>query len=147
MAGYPCAGVKVTLVSGYFHPVDSCGMDFRIAASMAVRRAVGQGAPGLLEPIMRLDAYVDSEHMGAVSGDLGRRRGKITAVEARQGDHHLVGEVPLGQVRGYASQLRSLTHGRCTFVLAFQRYALLPAEEVEAVVEQRRREGKLAPAR
>ncbi len=147
VAGYPCSGVKVTLVSGYFHPVDSCGMDFRIAASMAARQAVGQAAPGLLEPVMRLDAYLDSQYMGAVSGDLGRRHGHVTEVSMRGEQQHLVGQVPLSQVRGYASHLRSMTRGRCAFILEFLRYELVPSAEVELVVEERRRAGKWPSSR
>jgi len=143
LAGYPAADVKVTLLDGRFHSVDTCGMDFRIAGSMAARQAVRQARPGLLEPVMRLELGIGEEHLGGVTADLGRRRGRIQTVEMRGKTRHIAGEVPLAEVRGYASDLRSLTQGHCTFVLELRRYDLVPDDQAEAIVEQRRLEGKI----
>jgi elongation factor G len=142
-AGYPGTDLQVTLLDGRFHSVDTCGMDFRIAGSMAARQAVRRACPALLEPVMRLDIDVDEERFGAVAADLGRRRGRIRQVDTRGGGQHLTAEVPLSAMRGYASDLRSLTQGRCTFVLEFQQYDLVPEEETRAIVAQRRLEGKI----
>ena len=142
-AGYPATDLQVTVVDGRFHSVDTCGMDFRIAGSMAVRQSVRRACPALLEPVMNLDIAMDEEHFGAVTADLGRRRGKVREVETRGRGQHLVAEVPLSTMRGYASDLRSLTQGRCTFVLEFRQYDLVPEEETRTIVEQRRLEGKI----
>ncbi|MBT4497020.1 MAG: hypothetical protein HOC74_04825, partial [Gemmatimonadetes bacterium] len=142
-AGYPATDVKVTVLDGRFHSVDTCGMDFRIAGSIAARQAVRRARPGLLEPLMRLDIDLTEAHFGAVAGDLSRRRGRIKEVEMRDEGRHITAEVPLSEARGYASDLRSLTQGHCTFVMEFQRYDPVPEESAEAIVEQRRREGKI----
>ena len=142
-AGYPATDLQVTLLGGRFHSVDTNGMDFRMAGSMAARQAVRRAYPALLEPVMRLDIDMDEEQFGAVAGDLGRRRGRIREVDRRGGSQHLVAEVPLSAMRGYASDLRSLTRGRCTFVLELRQYDLVPEEETETIVAQRRLEGKI----
>ena len=142
-AGYPATDVKVTILDGRFHSVDTCGMDFRIAGSIAARQAVRRARPGLLEPLMRLDIDLTEEHFGAVAGDLSRRRGRIKEVEMRDEGRHIIAEIPLSEARGYASDLRSLAQGHCTFVMELQHYDPVPEESVEAIVEQRRREGKI----
>ena len=143
LAGYPLTDARVTLVDGRFHTVDSCGMDFRLAASMAVRRAARQARPGLLEPVMRLDASIAEQYFGAVAADLGRRRGHLEEVEVRDRIRHLMGEVPLVETRGYASDLRTLTQGHGTFVLEFRCYDLVPNEIGETIVKQRRLAGEI----
>jgi elongation factor G len=142
-AGYPFADVQVTLVDGRFHSVATCGMDFRIAGSKAVRQAARKAQPTLIEPVMRLDIDIDEDHFGAVTADLGRRRGRISAVEVRKRGRHLVAEAPLSAMRGYASDLRSLTQGHCAFVVEFQRYELVPEERAAEIASQRRLEGKI----
>jgi len=143
LAGYPVTGLRVTLLGGRFHEVDSAAGDFEVAGSMAVRRAVRQAQPALLEPIMRLDAGVDEEHVGAVIADLGRRRGQVKEVRVRGNQRDVAGEVPLAEVRGYATDLRSLTQGRGTFSLAFDHYDLVPEALAEEIVRRREQEGKV----
>ena len=121
-------------------------MDFQIAGSMAVRQAVRQTGPALLEPIMRADVNVLEEHLGSVVADLGRRRGSVNAMNVRGNLRNVDGEVPLAEARGYATDLRSLTQGRGTFTLEFRCYDLVPDSIAGQVIKQRRVEGKI-PAR
>jgi elongation factor G len=143
LAGYPVADVCVTWLGGRFHQVDSNSMDFRIAGSMAVRQAVRQALPTLIEPIMCADINAGEEHVGAIVADLARRRGSVSNLQVRGSTRNLVGEVPLAEVRGYATDLRSLTQGRCTFTLEFRRYELVPDTLAEQIIEQRQAEGKV----
>jgi elongation factor G len=158
IAGYPVTDVRVTLLGGKFHEVDSAAMDFQIAGSMAVRQAVRQAHPALLEPIMRADINVGEEHMGAVVADIGRRRGSVNAMHMRgsmrnvDGEvpmhmrgsmRNVDGEVPLAEARGYATDLRSLTQGRGTFTLEFRYYDFVPDAIAEQIIKQRREEGKI----
>jgi len=143
LAGYPVTDVRVTLVSGQFHEVDSSQMDFHIAGSMAVRQAMSRAQPGLLEPIMRADLNVGQGHVGAVMADLGRRRGRVKAVQPRDNVCRIDGEVPLAEARGYATDLRSLTGGRGHFMLELLRYDFVPDKICGAIVEQRRADGKV----
>jgi elongation factor G len=143
IAGYPVTDVRVVLLGGKAHEVDSNSMDFRIAGSMAVRRAVRQARPALLEPIVRADITVDEGHMGAVIGDIGRRRGIVSGTRVRGSERNLLGEIPLAEARGYATALRDFTHGRGTFTLEFSRYDLVPEAIAEQIIEQRRAEGKI----
>jgi elongation factor G len=143
IAGYPVTDVRVTLFDGRFHEVDSAAMDFQIAGSMGVRQAVRRAGPGLLEPIMAIDLSVSDEHLGAVVGDMGRRRGTVKEMRARGSLRSVDGEVPLAETFGYATDLRSLTQGRGTFTLEFDRYDLVPEGIAEQIVKQRREEGKV----
>jgi elongation factor G len=123
--------------------VDSAAMDFEIAGSMGVRQAVRQAQPGLLEPVMAIDMNVTEEHLGAVMGDIGRRRGTVREMHVRGELRNVDGEVPLAETFGYATDLRSLTQGRGTFTLEFERYDLIPDAIAEQVIKQRREEGKV----
>ncbi len=143
IAGYPVTDVRVTLFDGRFHEVDSATMDFQIAGSMGVRQAVRQAHPGLLEPIMSIDLNASEEHVGAIVGDIGRRRGIVREMRARGNVRNVDGEVPLAETFGYATDLRSLTQGRGTFTLEFDRYDLVPDAIAEQVVKQRREDGKI----
>ena len=143
IAGYPVTDVRVTLLGGKFHEVDSASMDFQIAGSMAVRQAVRQARPVLLEPIMRADINVGEGHLGAVVADIGRRRGSVNAMRVRGSMRNVDGEVPLAEARGYATDLRSLTQGRGTFTLEFRRYDFVPDSIAEQIIKQRREEGKI----
>jgi elongation factor G len=143
IAGYPVTDVRVTLLGGRFHEVDSAAMDFQIAGSMGVRRAVRQAQPALLEPVMRIDVNVVEEHLGAVVADVGRRRGSVSAMHVRGDMRNVDGEVPLAEARGYATDLRSLTQGRGIFTLEFRRYDLVPDGIAEQIIKQRRAEGKI----
>ena len=110
---------------------------------MAVRQAVRQARPALSEPIMRADINVGEEYLGAVVGDVARRRGNVNGVHVRGSTCKVEGDVPLAEVRGYATDLRDLTHGRGTFTLEFRRYDLVPDGIAEGIVAQRQAEGKV----
>ena len=143
LAGYPVTDLRVTLLGGRYHEVDSAPMDFEIAGSMAVRAAIRQAHPTLLEPVMHVDVSVAEEYLGAVVADLGQRRGQVKAMRLRANQRVVDGEVPLAEARGYATALRSLTQGRGTFSLEFDHYELLPDQIVEQIVKQRERENKI----
>ena len=143
IAGYPVTDVRVTLLGGKFHEVDSASMDFQIAGSIAVRQAVRRANPALLEPIMHADINVSEEHLGAVVADIGRRRGSVSGMHVRGSMRNVDGEVPLAEARGYATDLRSLTQGRGTFTLEFRRYDFVPDSIAEQIIKQRREEGKI----
>ena len=143
VAGYPVTDVRVTLLDGRCHEVDSSGKDFQIAGSMAVRQAVRGAQPALLEPVMRIDIAVSQEHLGTVTADIGRRRGSVKAMQVQADRRTVSGEVPLAEVRGYATDLRSLTHGRGTFVLEFRCYDFVPDAVAEQIIEQRRLDGQV----
>ncbi|MDY7078068.1 MAG: elongation factor G [Chloroflexota bacterium] len=143
IAGYPITDVRVTLLGGKFHEVDSASMDFQIAGSMAVRQAVRHANPALLEPVMHADINVSEEHLGTVVADIGRRRGNVNGMHVRGNVRNVDGEVPLAEARGYATDLRSLTQGRGTFTLEFRLYDLVPDGIAEQIIKQRRAEGKI----
>jgi len=143
LAGYPITDVRITILGGRFHEVDSNSMDFRIAGSMAVRQALRQANPALLEPVMRADIHVDEEYLGAVMADFARRRGDVSDIHIQGKLRSLVGDAPLAEVRGYATDLRSLTQGKGTFTLEFRRYAIVPDGLAENIIEERREKGKI----
>jgi elongation factor G len=143
VAGYPVTDVKVTLLDGKHHEVDSAAMDFEIAGSIAVQRAVREAQPALLEPVMEIDINVMEEQVGSVVADIGRRRGSVSAMRARGEMRNIDGEVPLAEARGYATDLRSLTKGRGTFTLEFDHYDIVPDDIAEEIIERRKEEGKL----
>jgi elongation factor G len=137
VAGYPVINVKATLFDGSFHEVDSSEIAFKIAASMAFRDAMKKADPVLLEPIMHVEVDTPEEYMGDVMGDLNRRRGRILGMEKKGSTVTIKAEVPLAEMFGYATDLRSLTQGRATFVMAFERYEEVPRHIAEQVVGQR----------
>lgn len=143
IAGYPVTDVRVTLLGGKFHEVDSATIDFQVAGSMAVRQAVRQAGPALLEPVMHADINVGEEYLGNVVADVGRRRGSVNGMRARGQLRNIDAEVPLAEARGYATDLRSLTQGRGVFTLEFRRYDLTPDSIAEQIIKQRREEGKI----
>ncbi len=131
MAGYPVVDVKVTLFDGSFHEVDSSEMAFKMAASLAFKEGVQKGAPVLLEPIMKVEVIVPEEYLGDVIGQLNSRRGSIQGIEVRPGNAQAVrAMVPLGEMFGYATELRSATQGRGVFSMEFDHYA--PVSEAVA---------------
>jgi elongation factor G len=146
IAGYPLTDLRVRLLGGRFHEVDSTGMDYRIAGSMAMRQVVRQARPGLLEPVMAVDISTREEYLGTVTADLGRRRGHVLAIGAKGRLRQFGGVAPLAEVRGYATALRNLTQGRATFVLSLKQYDLVPGDISDEVIAQRREAGKV-PAR
>ncbi|GAB4252275.1 MAG: elongation factor G [Acidobacteriota bacterium] len=126
LAGYPVEDVKVTLYDGSYHEVDSSEIAFKIAGSMAFKDAAKKAAPILLEPIMRVEVVVPEEYMGAVISDLNSRRGRVTSMEPRGSSQVIQALVPLSEMFGYATQLRSLTQGRATYSMHFAQYEPLP---------------------
>jgi elongation factor G len=143
IAGYPVTDVRVTLLGGRFHEVDSATMDFQIAGSMAARQSVRQGSPVLLEPVMRADINIGEEYVGTVVADIGRRRGSVKTMNVRGSLRNVNGEVPLAEARGYATALRSLTQGRGTFTLEFRRYDHVPDDIATEVIKERKAAGKI----
>ncbi len=143
LAGYPVVDIKISLTDGSYHEVDSSEMAFKIAGSMGFKGAVRKARPVLLEPVMDVEVVVPEEYMGAVVGDLNSRRGRIVSMEARAGAQVIRANVPLGQMFGYATDVRSMTQGRATYTMQFARYEEVPraiAEEIVAKVA-----GKAAP--
>ena len=139
LARYPVVDVKVKLVDGSFHPVDSSDLAFKVAGSMAFKDAVNKGAPILLEPIMALEVVVPTEYLGEVLSHLSTSRARICKVQANDGLHTLRAEVPLEETFGFATRLRSLTQGRGTHTLEFLHYAPAPREVINKVCSEWRR--------
>ncbi len=136
LAGFPMADVKVTLYDGSYHEVDSSEIAFKIAGSMAVKQAAGKAKPVLLEPIMSVEVVVPEEYMGDVIGDLNSRRGRIEGMELRGTSQIIKSMVPLSQMFGYATELRSRTQGRGSFTMHFGRYEEVPASISEEIVSR-----------
>jgi elongation factor G len=139
LASYPMVDIKVTLIDGSYHDVDSSEMAFKIAASMGFKEGARQAHPILLEPLMSIEILTPEEFMGQVVADLTSRRGKTTSVDYRGGTNVVVGEVPLAKMFGYATDLRSLTQGRATFTLQFSHYSPVPASVSEEILSQLKR--------
>jgi elongation factor G len=134
LAGYPVVDVSVRLVDGKYHEVDSSERSFKIAASMGMREALESAGSVLLEPIMAVEVVVPDEFTGAVQGDLSSRRGDITGFESRGRSQVITAEVPLAEMFGYVNDLRSMTQGRATFTMQFQRYARVPESVASSIV-------------
>ncbi len=137
VAGYPMINIKATLFDGSFHEVDSSEVAFKIAGSMAFRDAAKKANPVLLEPIMLVEVDTPEEYMGDVMGDLNKRRGKILGMEKRGTTQTIRAEVPLSEMFGYATDLRSLTQGRATFTMTFEKYEEVPKHIAEQVAGER----------
>jgi len=138
LAGYPMVDIKATLYDGSYHEVDSNEMAFKIAASMAFKEAARKASPVLLEPVMSVEVVVPEEYMGTIIGDLNSRRGRIEGIEHRAGSQVIKSMVPLAEMFGYATNMRSNTQGRATFSMHFSRYEEAPrsvAEEIVAKVQ------------
>ena len=138
LAGYPVVDVKVTLVDGSYHDVDSSEQAFSIAGSMGFKDGVRKAKPVLLEPIMRVDVFMPEEFMGDVMGDLSGRRGQILGMEGRATSHIVHAEVPLSAMFGYSTDLRSMTQGRANYSMEFDHYQQLPASLAEELVAKAR---------
>ena len=137
LAGYPMVDVKVTLYDGSFHEVDSSEMAFKIAGSMAFKEACRKANPTLLEPIMKVDVIVPEDYMGDVIGDLNARRGQIQGMEARPGAQQIDALVPLSEMFGYATDLRSRTQGRGQYSMEPHSYVEIPKSITDKIVEKR----------
>jgi len=134
MAGYPVVDIKVTLVDGSYHEVDSSEMAFKIAGSMGFKEGCAKAAPQLLEPIMAVEVVVPEEYMGDVIGDLNSRRGRIMGMEGRAGAQVVSSMVPLAQMFGYSTILRSATQGRATYSMTFDHYEPVPKSVADEIV-------------
>ncbi len=140
LAGYPVRDVRVTLIDGSYHEVDSNEMAFKIAGSMAFQEACRKADPVLLEPIMEVEVLVPQEYMGDVIGDLNGRRGKIQGIKVRAGSQAIDAAVPLSEMFGYATALRSRTQGRATYSMEFNRYDSVPRQIAEQIIARTRGE-------
>ena len=137
LGGYPVVDVKATLTDGSYHDVDSSEMAFKIAASMAFKSGMAKASPVLLEPIMQVEVETPEEYMGDVMGALSSKRGKIQGMEMRGGNQVIAAEVPLGEMFGYATELRSMTKGRASYSMEFKHYAEAPKNIEESVVKNK----------
>jgi elongation factor G len=140
LAGYPMVDVKVTLTDGAYHEVDSSELAFKIAGSMAFKRAAGQANPVLLEPVMAVEVRTPEEYMGEVIGDLNSRRGHIQAMEERSGARAVKALVPLSEMFGYVGDLRSRTQGRADYSMQFDSYAEVPPSIAKEIIAKARGE-------
>jgi len=136
LAGFPLIDVKVSLTFGSYHDVDSNEMAFKIAGSMALKAAAAKANPILLEPYMKVEVVVAEEYMGDVIGDLNSRRGRIEGMEARAGAQVIRAQVPLAEMFGYATDLRSRTQGRGTYTMLFDHYEEIPQNVAKAIIEK-----------
>ena len=133
LAGHPLIGVKATLIDGSFHEVDSSEMAFKIAAAMALREGAMTASPVLLEPVMIVEVVTPEDYMGDVVGDLNRRRGMINGMEENPAGKVVRAEVPLSEMFGYSTDLRSSTQGRATYTMEFANYAEVPASVMDRI--------------
>ncbi|TWI52532.1 elongation factor G [Pseudomonas duriflava] len=136
IAGYPLLGLKATVFDGSYHDVDSNEMAFKIAASMATKQLSQKGGAVLLEPIMKVEVVTPEEYMGDVMGDLNRRRGLIQGMEDTLSGKVVRAEVPLGEMFGYATDVRSMSQGRASYSMEFSKYAEAPRNIVEAIIKK-----------
>jgi elongation factor G len=136
LAGYPMLGLKATLFDGSFHDVDSSEIAFKIASSMAVKKLLIQGSLELLEPVMRVEVVTPEGYMGDVVGDINRRRGLILGMEENALGKVISALVPLGEMFGYATDVRSATQGRATFTMEFEKYEAAPDHVKDAMVNK-----------
>jgi elongation factor G len=140
LAGYPMVDVRATLVYGSYHDVDSSEMAFKIAGSLAIKKATRLAHPVLLEPIMAVEVVTPEDYMGDVIGDLSSRRGRIEGMEQRGSSHVIRSQVPLGDMFGYATDLRSRTQGRATYTMQFHSYQEVPESIAREIVARVRGE-------
>jgi len=136
LAGYPVVNVKVTLVDGSYHEVDSSEMAFKLASSMAFKEAMKKASPYLLEPIMKIEVITPEEYMGEIIGDLNARRGKIFTMESKGKLNYIRGTVPLAEMFGYATVLRSLSQGRASYNMEPHGYEEVPKQIADKILEK-----------
>jgi elongation factor G len=140
LAGYPMVDLKVTLIDGAYHEVDSSELAFKIAGSMAFKKAAAQAGPVLLEPVMAVEVRTPEDYMGEVIGDLNSRRGQIQAMEERSGIRAVKALVPLSEMFGYVGDLRSRTQGRADYSMQFDSYAEVPPSIAKEIIAKARGE-------
>jgi elongation factor G len=134
LAGYPVLGVKLTLVDGAYHEVDSSEMAFKIAGSIAMKEAARMAKPVLLEPLMSVEVVTPEDNMGDVIGDLNSRRGQIQSMSERSGARVVTALVPLSEMFGYVGDLRSRTQGRASYSMVFDRYSEVPSNVAKEII-------------
>ena len=135
LAGYPLLAMRVTLFDGSLHDVDSSELAFKIAGSMALKKGALEADPALLEPIMRVEVVTPEDYMGDVMGDLNRRRGMVQGMGDSPSGKVVNAEVPLAEMFGYSTDLRSATQGRATYTMEFDKYAIVPSNVAEAIIK------------
>ncbi len=140
LAGYPFVGLKATLVDGSYHPVDSSEMAFKIATQNAYKEGIPKATPVLLEPIASVKVLIPDDYMGDIMGDLTKRRGRVLGMNPVRGKQEIEAEVPMGEMYGYSTDLRSMTQGRGIFSLKFDRYEEAPRDVQERIVAERANE-------
>jgi elongation factor G len=140
LAGYPTVDVRATLVDGSYHDVDSSEMAFKVAGSMVFKEAARKASPVLLEPIMSVEVVTPEEYMGDVMGDLSSRRGRIEGMEARGNSQVIRSQIPLSEMFGYSTDLRSRTQGRATYTMQFHSYQQVPTTIADEIVKRVRGE-------
>jgi elongation factor G len=136
VAGYPIVDLRITLVDGSYHEVDSSDMAFQIAGSMALRKAVLEAGPVLLEPVMDVEVVIPEEHLGAISGDINSRRGRVMGMDVKGRMQVLKAKAPLAEMFTYASDLRSITGGRGSYTMRFSHYEEVPHKAAAAIISQ-----------
>ena len=136
LAGYPMTSLKVRLLDGSFHPVDSDALSFEICARLAFRNALRKCGPVLMEPIMSLEVVTPEDYMGDVVGDLNRRRGQIVDMDSKGNARIVKAKVPLAEQFGYVTVLRTLTSGRATSSMEFSHYAEVPANLAKEIIDK-----------
>ena len=136
IAGYPVVDVKVTLIDGSYHDVDSNEMAFKIAGSMGFKEGFKKAKPVLLEPIMRVEVVTPEEYSGDVIGDLNRRRGQITGMDDGPSGKAITADVPLSEMFGYATTVRSMSQGRATFTMEFAKYVEVPPNIADGIIKK-----------
>ena len=134
LAGFEVRDVRVHLIDGSFHEVDSSEIAFKIAGSMAIKEACRKAKPALLEPVMRVEVVLPEEYMGDVIGDLNSRRGHVEGMESRPGTQIIRAFVPLATMFGYATVLRSMTQGRATYTMHFAQYEEVPKQTADEII-------------
>ena len=137
LAGYPAIDIGATLIDGSYHDVDSSEMAFKIAGSMAFKNAASKAQPVILEPLMRIEVVIPEEYMGDVMGDINSRRGKIEGMEPRGNSQVIRGFVPLAEMFGYATDLRSMTQGRGTYTMQMSHYEEVPKNIADGIIAKR----------
>jgi elongation factor G len=134
IAGYPVVDVKIELIDGSYHDVDSSEMAFKVAGSMAFKNAMERAKPKLLEPVMAVEVVTPEDYLGDVMGNLNSRRGRVEHLEPSGNAQAIKAKVPLNEMFGYATDLRSMTQGRATFTMQFDRYEEVPSSIATEIV-------------
>ena len=136
LAGFPIDSMKIRLFDGSYHDVDSDALSFELCAKIAFKAAVKQAGPELLEPIMRLDVITPEENMGDIIGDLNRRRGQVEGMEDKSGSKLVKAKVPLSEMFGYVTDLRTISSGRATSTMEFFSFQTAPKNIAETVISE-----------